>query len=475
MRHSAHRVPSPTVAPKMFEGAKQWRRARRREVGARKNRDAPLREFVYLDETSVFSLMVSRVGPVASEFTDTESDSLRAEAASSVGASAGLIKADVRAGVEATRGASTQVVRRAMIQSTFRDLHRFERGRLLLSSGGPERQALARVSDVADLARGIPGLLKSGWLIDPNTLQRGQLIELEVELETETIYKLSTTLTTLLDFVTAHPEMVAAGDREGIEVGKAAQTVFDRMLVGLVPVRGRAIDYSIIAVDGRDWIAHTDLLATLPAEVRSLARDFHVVGVAEADLFWKDIRRVLFSRSRFTVMARISHAGLSADWRPAKLVDVLNEFFPDLVTSLEGMIEAGVTSLAEESQSPTSAAVVRAATRSYVTALGEVHQQPITAEALEALELPDLERCGAATDVVALRALFADLTAVVDERLQRSTAPEVASQVRDAELLKAGIGPDGALVRDTEDESAPQMTTPRREALLDTEIVAIYW
>jgi hypothetical protein len=46
---------------------RQWRRR-----WAAKNEKGMLREFVYLDEVSVYSLIASRLGPIAAEFTDTQ-------------------------------------------------------------------------------------------------------------------------------------------------------------------------------------------------------------------------------------------------------------------------------------------------------------------------------------------------------------------------------------------------------------------
>ena len=50
-----------------------WRRWR----AAGQNRHTPLREFVYLDEVSVYSLIASRLGPIAAEFSETQTESLQ--------------------------------------------------------------------------------------------------------------------------------------------------------------------------------------------------------------------------------------------------------------------------------------------------------------------------------------------------------------------------------------------------------------
>lgn len=54
-----------------------WVARRRRRRAARQLEGAPLREFVYLDEVSVYSLVASRMGSVATEHTATESRQTR--------------------------------------------------------------------------------------------------------------------------------------------------------------------------------------------------------------------------------------------------------------------------------------------------------------------------------------------------------------------------------------------------------------
>jgi hypothetical protein len=59
-----------------------------------------------------------------------------------------------------------------------------------------------------------------------------------------------------------------------------------------------------------------------------------VVALAEAPLFWKDIRRVLFSGSRYSLLCRIGRDGLHDDWTPVKLVDVVRGFAPEVADQM---------------------------------------------------------------------------------------------------------------------------------------------
>ena len=66
------------------------------------------REFVYLDEVSVLSILASRTGGIATEFTERQSTSLNSEVKSSLGVGLGGTKANLGAKMQAgaSRGIS---------------------------------------------------------------------------------------------------------------------------------------------------------------------------------------------------------------------------------------------------------------------------------------------------------------------------------------------------------------------------------
>ena len=69
------------------------------------------REFVYLDEVSVYSLLASHKAGVADTFTETATASLTSDLGSSIGAAG----AGVSAGVGSNQSQSSQVVRKATV------------------------------------------------------------------------------------------------------------------------------------------------------------------------------------------------------------------------------------------------------------------------------------------------------------------------------------------------------------------------
>lgn len=99
-------------------GLGQWYRRRRRRRAFKKHPD--LREFVYLDDVSVFSLIASQLGPVATEFTSTEAASLQGEISGTFGANIGIQKAEASSRLQTEQTQTSQVVRRSTSRTPSR-------------------------------------------------------------------------------------------------------------------------------------------------------------------------------------------------------------------------------------------------------------------------------------------------------------------------------------------------------------------
>jgi hypothetical protein len=187
-------------------------------------------------------------------------------------------------------------------------------------------------------------------------------LELEVELEAEPIYRVSTTMSSLRQMFADNPSLLADVDQAGIAEGMTVTRVLEMLLGSLVPLRGRAVDYRHITVGNRSWVVHRQIAETA-AEWSAEVRPLYVVGVAEEPLFWKDIRRVLFSGARYSVLCRLGRDGAHDSWTPVKLVDVLRDVLPDLATQIDDarlglpahMAELGRVTAQRQSHSMTDA------------------------------------------------------------------------------------------------------------------------
>ena len=320
-----------------------WRQRRRQRIARRLN--SPFREFVYLDEVSVYSLIASKLGPIAAEFTDTQTATLQEGLTASLGASAGVGKTEIGSNLSSSRSRSSQVLRKSTIQTTFRELRGLAESelRLVMMRGqvAPAPESI-RALDMTTL---LAGLQRDGWIVDPSSLARGDLFEVEVELGADDIYNVSTIISSIIELAREQPALFGVADASNLAEIEAMSRLLEKLLVGLVPVRGRCTEWSVLSMEGTDWIVNAQVLEALALRAGALARSLHVVGVLQEALFWQDIRRVLFSESRYLMMCRLGQDGISNSWTPVKLADVLATVLPDMRSVLANLGETALTAM----------------------------------------------------------------------------------------------------------------------------------
>ena len=227
-----------------------WRR--RERLCAWWNKKTPLREFVYLDETSVYSLYASRFGEIPSERTDTLTQIRQSEVGTSLNPVKGAAGGGLTARAMSSQSQQSQVVSRAIVQSTFRDLLEKERNSLSLKHAPhfekvPQTRSLDSLKAGRRRGRQETKLVKKGFVFDPHELTRGALLEIEVELETEFIFQMSSVVQALVGMVKKNPAMFGHDEEEIAELSNISG-IIEELLVGLIPLRGRAVDYSVVVV-----------------------------------------------------------------------------------------------------------------------------------------------------------------------------------------------------------------------------------
>jgi len=452
-----------------------WLRRRGRTAAPTKL-TGPLREFVYLDEVSVYSLLASRGGAVVSELTESQSSTSTSEVGGTVRGTVGVLGSEVRSKLQDTQASGTQVVRKAIVQASFKELIEAQQVSLALRPQA-EDDLDDRPSDGHALAQAAEEGRWSGRIVDPDRLQRGDLVEIRVELEAAPIFRFGTTLSSLIDMFKDTPELFGQGGQAEMAQGIAVSKVLDALLAGLVPIRGRAVEFRHVTVGGRSLIVHREMLSDAVVDPAVEVKPLYVVGVAERALFWKDIRRLLFSRSTYTVLCRLSRDGISDRWTPVKLVDVVGEFLPDVARQIDDA-QDGLTSLAAvevvESADGTKRALADALAR-YAAARAEQAQVAVDTEALEADAAAIAASCPGDDSVEATRQAFKEIDAVLRDRHNLGTDdPLQASELRGESLASSGLEADGAPA--STPALPPSRTThERRERYLDCEFIAIYW
>jgi hypothetical protein len=435
-----------------------WVRQRRRKQAA-KSHKAVLREFVYLDEVSIYSLIASRLGPVATEFTETERASLKAEVAG--------------AGSSAETG--SQVLRKSTVQTTFKELYELEMNSFAIWPTY-EKLKLPKINHIDDLMAMKEVLLADGWIIDPEKLARGQLLEIEVQLEAEDIFRVSSVVSAVLEIIEANPEMFGF-DSSKMAQAKAFGLILEKLLVGLVPISGQATDYEIVRLEEKEWIVHRKLLNELSGIELSSTYPLYVVGVAEQVLFWKDVRRILFSKARFRILCRLAQNGIQPSWTPVKLVHILDLVVPGLsnqVDSLGSVVLASMVNASKTDQNTDRKRLMRDALIGYATLLAGHYGKSITENDLSLSGLLSEQQCNSFGSQEERRKAFNEIATFIRGRFNLEMEPMDVAQFRAVALMDAGLDLLGQPMSLAASTDAPGSVSSEKR-FLDTEFVAIYW
>ena len=334
-----------------------------------------------------------------------------------------------------------------------------------------------------DLRRQWRKLLADTWIIDPESVCRGQLLEVEVDLEADPIFRLASIINTLWELLAKNKSLV-----DGALVGQLGQMrsiaeVLEGLLVGLVPIRGKIVDYDVVTVEERDVLVHKRILNRLEIGARPQAHPVYLVGVAERDLFWKDIRRILFSNARFTVFCRVARTGLVKQWRPVKVADVLAGIVPnfdELITEFGWRAEQAMTATDGTTRQSHGGSVELgvAMLTTYIERLVEHHGGSIDPVEVNVMVRDCIVERDWFESVDRRRPVFWEVTRRADEVLGKQTDAEVACSLRQGVVREAMLVRDKNLWSST---GAQERTTRCAKSssassrYLDAEVIAIYW
>ncbi len=443
--------------------AKWWKRRKRSEAAETSKEPLvrpPLREFVYLDDVSLRSLLASQKGELTEQVTDMLSQADEAELAGSIGATTPVIKSEIRSRYQTSTSHGTQTARKAVSQSLFKELRELDWIDVAIQ---PNRNP--------GTAESLNQLLASDRAVAALELRRGSLVEIEVELVADPIFRFSTIASELTELAHDFPEMLDHSDaREGMAKLVPGNRFLQRFLAGLVPVRATATSHVVVESDGAEFVVPASDALALGLKARPLV----IVGVTEQSSYWRDVRRVLFARSQFTMLCRVGRNGLSDSWEPVKLSEVLKEVLP----TFPGLIaDVGRTGLSLTSSMPAQVEplAIAGALNCFVDYVEASSPPGLTTEglaaaraviAVSAAELPMnlTDQNGAFRLVVAeLQEHGCNWTG--DEWLNlQMQARESAGLALFEEQNSTVVAPESSIGSE-----------PTEERLLDTEVIAIYW
>lgn len=425
----------------------------------------PLREFIYLDEVSLRSLLSSKKGEMTSTTISEVSESVEAEVHSSASAGkSGVGKAEFGSRFQTRNSSTLQTAKKATVQSWFRELDKIANLRTIETV--QQVNSFQTSSEIT--ACGLPSVA-----MPSSAFKRGELVEFRVRLAADPIFHVVTLISELKAMADDYPSMIEGrmnlkefGEVEGIA------RVLQRLLAGLIPIRAIVIDYVVVVVDDIEYAIHKDAIADLDIEHRQL----EIGCVTELDAYWKDIRRVLFSDAEFTMLCRVSEDGIRRRWNPVKLADVLKKFVPNLSEILDNtarvMFAAGAQQTVVTNEQPP---VLREALKHYASAFSKEVGTEFSDSQRRQIErkivLLEGNGSSASGQVDAFKELGELLCDLSEEQIEPDRALELREEAREATQLRYFGGSDA--------QSAPSEAAsddePREERFLDVEVVAMYW
>ncbi|MFC4452089.1 DUF6414 family protein [Halorussus aquaticus] len=273
-----------------------------------------LREFVYLDEISVRSLLASTgEGGIVSETVDEEMR--RRRSGSRVGGKLGAGPASVNSRVEEEREHQNTAIETRnydLIQSKFTRLYKSDVVEKKLSLGQ------IPLEEAAD--EPFSGLTTSN-------LQRGDIVELRVDLSANLLFRLYQTIDYFAD---VFEDQIDSETEEMLEL-------IESSLGNRIPVIGKAVDYKV--VDGKEkTIKRSSQLSDAEKEN---VEDLEVVTLLNLDGLWADPIQTLFSNDRFVLYCRVEDVDLDR-WYPLKVTRAINSLSEPTAKQLNQKFRQGL-------------------------------------------------------------------------------------------------------------------------------------
>ena len=265
---------------------------RQKEVG-----QFQLREFIYLDEVSLQSLLVSLHGELTEKKSITDSTSNTKNVGGNIDTNnLAPLKLGFTAQYQSGKSDATQTEKKATVQSWFRELY--------------ETPNILGVQPLEDGDQDI--------IVKSSALQRGTLAELQVVLATDPYFNVVTSISEFFKLSENISEL------NGYSEIKWQIELLQQLLAGLIPIKAEILNYRALKTGDDTYLVHEDKATGVSTSKIKV----NLVGVTELSAYWKDIRRVLFANQEFRVLCRISRPGLVQDWNPIKLLDLFGNVIP---------------------------------------------------------------------------------------------------------------------------------------------------
>jgi hypothetical protein len=271
-------------------------------------------------------------------------------------------------------------------------------------------------------------------------------------------------------------------DEEEIAELSSISSIIETLHVGLVPIRGRAVDYSVVVFDSpddEDLIVHHRLLENLNGFSGFTAHPLFVVGVAEQTLFWKDIRRVLFAGQRFRILCRVAGDGVSKSWVPLKLLQVLSSMSPDIGKQIDKLSRGDLFELDPDGRDRVDSSSEHfgyIALHAYAARLGEANGISLSEDDIAEVDAVARDHLDSFQTWQGQRDAFREIETFMVDRYNFELDPNLALESRRKARMDAGLTWETSSRLESESNTKSSETPGAYdEYYLDSEFIAIYW
>jgi hypothetical protein len=227
-------------------------------------------------------------------------------------------------------------------------------------------------------------------------------------------------------------------------------------------------------ISGKPYIIHNRILAQLPNEELPKCNDLYITGVTEEALFWKDVRRVLFSGSRYHILCRLNHAGLRSSWVPVKMVDVLRDIAPSLAKDVSDLEINMATQTPTSSGGDEGQRRLIAAAMDFGASLAREYGKTLNRDSLIKNLLEPYSTMTYQPDIETRREVFQAVANAVTEHVGISPDADTVARLREAAIRAVGLSLDGSIIANA-DLAGGTAALEDPGTIIDSEIVAIYW
>lgn len=426
----------------------------------KKAKPGQLREFVYLDETSVESLLASLDGEILTGITESRSRGYEL-GLSATGAAPG-VPAGFSPTASRSRSTTVEEQRKSVAQSAFARLRSRHYQELRLAADqAPEISARTVINPDEDLLA--------------TSLRRGDLIEVDAILGTAEVFKVQTVIDSMIGVVNSFPDLLPSNALDAVRQGEPIATLLGSLSQGLIPVEGSVVGYRHITYESRDWIV-PDKVAEALVSAGAISHEVVIAGVTLSPLYWQDTRRVLFSESRYRVLGRLVHDGVRAGWSAVKVTDVLKSVNPELgrtIDSLGPMFLRALQNGEEQGDHSVDPSSMTEPFLSYAEDLAEVAGLNWT-PALKELIIDKLQQHpGEARNAEEWREKLKVVDNAVFSETANLVAPNALVTLRSRHpLMATAHEPTASAVSPV---PCSRESTDRARTYLELEIIAIYW